>query len=99
MNDPGPAHWDEFERQYLADQAVRLAKEAEEAAELGSNCNPAPPTTEELASNCQIAPTPARTRPCPGAVRPYPHEIDPKTDANGQHCCGKDAPWQSGGTQ
>jgi hypothetical protein len=52
MNDPGPAHWDEFERQYLADQAAKQAKEAE----LASNCKTAKAPSEELASNCKTAP-------------------------------------------
>ena len=81
MNDPGPAHWDEFERQYLADQAAKQAKEAE----LASNCKAEEVPAEELASNCKTAPTPARTRPCPC-----------KSGKKFKHCCGKNAPSQSG---
>ena len=42
----------------------------------------------ELALNCKSAPepiAPARTRPCPC-----------KSGKKYKHCCGKDAPWQSG---
>ena len=52
MNDRGPTDWDEFERQYLADQAAKQAKEAE----LASNCKTAKAPSEELASNCKTAP-------------------------------------------
>jgi len=42
--------------------------------------------TEESASNCKPAPTPARGRPCPC-----------KSGNKYKHCCGKNTPWQSQG--
>ena len=101
MNDPGPAHWDEFERQYLADQAAKQAASqtsrpgliptqgpSERTAndQLASNCKTVDVPAEELASNCKTAPTPARTRPCPC-----------KSGRKYKHCCGKNIPSQSGG--
>jgi hypothetical protein len=50
--------------------------------------------SEQLASFCKTAapqsttmPKIGRNAPCPNAVRPFPHNDDAKTDANGRHCC------------
>jgi len=55
--------------------------------QMASNCKPAAPVGE-LASNCKPAPTPARGRACPC-----------KSGKKYKHCCGKNTPWQSGGTK
>jgi len=49
--------------------------------ELGSNCE----TPGHAAEAASEAPSPARTRPCPC-----------KSGKKYKHCCGKNAPWQSG---
>ena len=64
--------WDEIDRQI----AENRAKEAE----LASNCKPAEPAPEKLGSNCNPAPTPARTRLCPC-----------KSGKKYKHCCAKKA--------
>ena len=71
--------WDEIDRQI----AENRAKEAE----LASNCKTPGHAATAASPEAPPAPTPARNRDCPDAVRPYPHKNDPKTDASGQHCC------------
>ena len=50
------------------------------SAELASFCKPAAPQSGSV-------PKVGRNAPCPNAVRPYPHNDDAKTDANGRQCC------------
>ena len=81
MSDPGPANWDEFDRQYLAEQAAKVVGQdgilpadcqsavAAEQPELASNCDSTAPATEESASNCKSAPTtPTATPKAPAKI-------------------------------
>ena len=76
MNDRGPTDWDEFERQYLADQAVKEAasqtsrpgliptegpSQTAATGQLGSNCKPAPATAKPTAKIGRNAPCPCRS--------------------------------------
>jgi len=82
MNEPGPA-W--------ADIDLQPQQTKTEAEDLASICTRTAPAAKAESPKAPEAPTPARTRLCPDAVRPYPHKNDTKTDATGQHCCANKA--------
>jgi len=88
MNDRGPTDWDEFERQYLADQAAKDAADVAAKAQLASNCKNDQPVAEESASFCKPTPTTPIPTPKVGRNAPCPCRSGKKFK---QCCIGKAA--------